>query len=179
MGPGILPETTVGKHNPPCHLQMPTKALSSKNEAICKNGPEAHLCPVGQGSFKMDCFKVEKCSMVRRVQIWHSFWTLRSLCPLSQRGGRPSSMLSVFSSKASISYGMGVRNAYGNRQLECFGRHYECWKVYKGFRATYAPPQMTSISEKGLCISAGQQHGFVVEESGCWIGLPAIQIFHL
>ncbi len=25
MGPGILPETTVGKHNPPCHLQMPTK----------------------------------------------------------------------------------------------------------------------------------------------------------
>ncbi len=28
MGPGILPETTVGKHNPPCHLQMPTKALS-------------------------------------------------------------------------------------------------------------------------------------------------------
>ncbi len=24
-----------------------------------------------------------------------------------------------------------------------------------------------------------QQHGFVVEESGCWIGLPAVQIFHL
>ncbi len=31
MGPGILPETTVGKHNLPCHLQMPTKALSCKN----------------------------------------------------------------------------------------------------------------------------------------------------
>ncbi len=30
-----------------------------------------------------------------------------------------------------------------------FGRHYECWKVYKGFRATYAPLQMT-------CVSAGQ-----------------------
>ncbi len=30
MGPGILPETTVGKHNPPWHLQMPTKALSCK-----------------------------------------------------------------------------------------------------------------------------------------------------
>ncbi len=26
-------------------------------------------CPVGQGSFKMDCFKVEKCAMVRQVQI--------------------------------------------------------------------------------------------------------------
>ncbi len=34
MGPGILPETTVGEHNPPCHLQMPTKALSCKKEAI-------------------------------------------------------------------------------------------------------------------------------------------------
>ncbi len=34
-------------------------------------------------------------------------------------------------------------------QLACFGRHYECWKVYKGFIATYAPLQMT-------CISAGQ-----------------------
>ncbi len=39
--------TTVGKHNPPCHLQMPTKALSFKKEAICEHGPEAPLCPVG------------------------------------------------------------------------------------------------------------------------------------
>ncbi len=58
MGPGILPETTVGKHNPPCHLQMPTKALSCKKEDICEHGPEAPSCPVGQGSFKMDCGKV-------------------------------------------------------------------------------------------------------------------------
>ncbi len=56
-------------HNTPCHLQMPTKALSYKKEAICEHGPEAPSCPVGQGSFKMDCFKVEKCSMVRQVQI--------------------------------------------------------------------------------------------------------------
>ncbi len=48
---------------------MPTKSLSCKKEAICVHGPEAPSCPVGQGSFKMDCFKVEKCSMVRRVQI--------------------------------------------------------------------------------------------------------------
>ena len=52
MGPGILPETTVGKHNPPCHLQMPTKALPCKKEAICEHGPEVLLCPVGQGSFQ-------------------------------------------------------------------------------------------------------------------------------
>ncbi len=64
MGPGILPETTVRKHNLLCHLQMPTKALSCKKEAICEHGPEAPACPLGQGSFKL-----EKCSMVRRVQI--------------------------------------------------------------------------------------------------------------
>ncbi len=68
-GPRNTSRTIVGKHNPPCHLQMPTKALSCKKEAICEHGPEAPSCPVGQGSFKMDCFKVEKCSMVRQVQI--------------------------------------------------------------------------------------------------------------
>ncbi len=68
MGPGILPETTVGKHNPLCHLQMATKTLSCKKESICEHGPEALSCPVGQGSFKMDRFKVKKCSMVRRVK---------------------------------------------------------------------------------------------------------------
>ncbi len=36
MGPGILPETTVGKHNQPCHLQMPTKALSCKKDMVQK-----------------------------------------------------------------------------------------------------------------------------------------------
>ncbi len=69
MGPGILPETIVDKHNPPFHLQMPTKGPSCQKEAICEHGPEAPSCPVGQASFKMDCFKVEKCSMDRRVQI--------------------------------------------------------------------------------------------------------------
>ncbi len=74
MSPGILPETTVGEHNPPCHLQMPTKTLSCKKKAMCKHGPEVASCLLGQGSFKIDCFKVEKCSMVNRVQIWHCFW---------------------------------------------------------------------------------------------------------
>ncbi len=42
----------VSKHNPPCHLQMPTKALSCKKEAICEHGPEVPSCLLGQGSFK-------------------------------------------------------------------------------------------------------------------------------
>ncbi len=52
-------QKSLSVNNPPCHLQMPTKALSCKKEAICEHGPEAPSCPVGQGSFKMDCFKVE------------------------------------------------------------------------------------------------------------------------
>ncbi len=50
-----------------CRCQL--KLYHAKRKANCEHGPEAPLCPVGQGSFKMDCFKVEKCSMVRRVQI--------------------------------------------------------------------------------------------------------------
>ncbi len=42
MGPGILPETTVGKHNLQCNLQMPTKVLSCKKEAICEHGQKCH-----------------------------------------------------------------------------------------------------------------------------------------
>ncbi len=63
----------------------------------------------------------------------------------AKEGGDSSSVLSAFSSKASISDGMGVHKCIRYGQLACFGRHYECWKVYKGFRATYAPLQMMSI----------------------------------
>ncbi len=44
--------------------------------------------------------------------------------------GRPSSVLSAFSLKASISDGMGVHKCIQYGQLAYFGRHYECWKVY-------------------------------------------------
>ncbi len=62
-------QKSLSVNNSLCHLQMPTKALSCKKEAMCEHGPEALSCPVGQGSFKIDCFKIKKCSMVRRVQI--------------------------------------------------------------------------------------------------------------
>ncbi len=57
------------------------KLLSCKKEAICEHSPEAPLCPVGQGSFKIDGFKLEKCSMVRWVQIWRSCCKSRMPCP--------------------------------------------------------------------------------------------------
>ncbi len=42
-----------------CRCQL---KLSCKKEAICEHGPEAPSCRVGQDSFKMDFFKVEKWS---------------------------------------------------------------------------------------------------------------------
>ncbi len=54
---------------------------SCKKEAICEYGPEAPSCPVGQGLFKMDCFKVEKGSMVRQIQIWHFFLEITDAVP--------------------------------------------------------------------------------------------------
>ncbi len=127
MGPGILPETTVGKHNPPCYLQMPTKALSCKKEAICEHGPEAPSCPVGQGSFKIN-------------SCWKSS---------SAKGGRPSSVSSAFSSKAASLMVWGCICAYGMGSLHVWEGTMNAGKVYKGFRVTYAPLQTT-------CISAGQ-----------------------
>ncbi len=34
---------------------------------------------------------------------------------------------------------MRVHKCIRHGQLACFGRHYECWKIYKGFSATCAP----------------------------------------
>lgn len=52
--------------------------------------------------------------------------------------------------------GMMVHKCIQYGQLACFGRLCECLKVNKGFRATYAALQTTSISGKALYISAGQ-----------------------
>ncbi len=45
------------------------KLYRSKKEAISKHDPEAQAFSLGQGSFKMDCGKVENCSVVRRIKI--------------------------------------------------------------------------------------------------------------
>ncbi len=127
MGPGILPETTVSKHNLPCHLQMPTKALSCKKESICEHAPEAPSCPVGQGSFKMDCFTNGK---VFYSQTSPNLTFLLEITDAVSSGLKRREtfqrVLSAFSSKASISDGMGVHKSIRYGQLACFERHYEC-----------------------------------------------------
>ncbi len=70
------------------YFQKPL-SVNTIRHAICRcqlklyHAKRKPPCPVGQGSFKTDCFKVEKCSMVRRVQIWHSCWKSWTPCPPS------------------------------------------------------------------------------------------------
>ncbi len=78
--------------------------------------------------------------------------------------------------KTSISDGMGVHKCIRYGQLACFGRHYECWKVYKGFRVTYAPLQGTSISGKALCISAGQCKPHTAAITTAWLRSRRVQV---
>ncbi len=104
----------------------------------------------------------------------------RRVLRAKEEGDLPACYQRSVQKSASLMVWVNKCKRYGH--LACFGRHYECWKVYKVFRATYDPLQTT-------CVSAGQckptywqllqQNGFVVEESGCWIGLPAVQVFHL
>ncbi len=157
MGPGILPEITFGKHNPPCHLQMPIKAISCKNEAICEYGPGASLCLSGA-----------KDHLKRTVSKWiNVLWSDESKFEIlfgnhgrrvlqgKEKGDLPACHQRSVQNPASLMV-WGVHKCIWYGQLACFGRHYECWKVYKGFRAAYAPLQMTSISGKVMCITAGQ-----------------------
>ncbi len=169
-----IQETTVGKHNPPCHLQMPTKALSCKKEAICEHGPEAPSYPVGQGSFK---WTVSKWKSV----LWSDESKFHILvgnhrCRVSGlRGGRPSSVLSAFSSKASISDGMGVHKCIQYGQLACLEGTMNAERYIKVLEQHMLPSRWCLFQGRALCISAGQckttyhsyykQHGFVVEES--------------
>ncbi len=80
---------------------------------------------------------------------------------------------------------MGVHKCIQYGQLACFGRHYESikvleqhmlpsrWRLFQG-RLVYVSRTMQNYTLQLL-----QQHGFVVEKIRCWIGLPAVQSFHL
>ena len=61
-----LPRNTSRNH---CRYADTTKILSCRKEAMLEHGPEALSYHVDEDAFNIDCFKVGKCSMVRRVQI--------------------------------------------------------------------------------------------------------------
>ncbi len=78
--------------------------------------------------------------------------------------------------KSSISYGMGVHKCIRYGQLACFGRHYECWKIYNGFRATYAPLQIMVFLQDNVKPHTAAITTAWLRSRRCWICLPTVQI---
>ncbi len=144
MGPGILPETTVVKHNLPCDLQMPNKDHAKGSHMWTWSRSAVVSC--GPRLVENWLFQSGKV-LVRQVQIWHSCWKSRTPCPTRREEGDLPACNQQSVQKPTFGLCMSWKATYG--QLACPGRHNEFWKVYKGFRATYAPLQTT-------CISAGQ-----------------------
>ncbi len=122
MGPGILPETTVGKHNPPCRCQL--KLYHAKRK------PNVNMVQ------KRRHVLWAKAHLKWTVSKWKSvLWSDDSIfdilvgnhtCRVLRAKGRPSNMFLAFSSNRVISDGMGVHKCIRYGQLACFGRHYEC-----------------------------------------------------
>ncbi len=68
--------------------------------------------------FKMDCGKVENCSVVRRIKIWSSFWKTGTAMSSGLKEDKDyPSCLSALSSEACISDGMGLHECVWHGQL--------------------------------------------------------------
>ncbi len=111
--------------------------------------------------------------MVRRVQSWHSCWKSWMPCSPCYRGGRPSSVLSAFSSKASISDDMGCIRVCGMGSLLVLEGTMNAERYIKVLEQHMLPSRWRLFQGRP-CVcqqdNAKPRHGFVVEESGCWIG---------
>ncbi len=70
-----------------------------------------------------------------------------------------------FSSKASISDGMGVHKCIRYGQLACFGRYIKVLKQHMLLQG--ADDVYYSRTMQSHILQLLQQHGLVVEESGC------------
>ncbi len=186
MGPGILPETTIGKHNPPCHLQMPSAALSCKKEAICEHGPEAQSCPVGQGSFTIDSkWKSVQWSDESKFDILVGNHRRRVLWT---KEGRSSSVLSVFSSKAASLMLWGCISAYGMGSLHVLESTMNAERYIKVLEQHMLPFRQHLFQERPCVFQQdnAKPHTAAITTAWlhnrrvrCWTGLPAVLIFHL
>ncbi len=178
----------VGEHNPPCHSPLPAINSIGQKRSISKHDPEAQAFSLGQGSFKMDCGKVENCSVVRRIKIWSSFlenWDAMSSGLKRTRDNPSCYQRSV--QKACISDGMGswVRVAWAaytsgkapsmlKRYIQVLEQHMlpSRRRLFQGrpciFQHDNARPHTASITTSWLRR----------RRSGYWNGQPAVQIFH-
>ncbi len=73
---------------------------------------------------------------------------------------------------------MGVHKCIRYGKLACFGRYYECWKVYKGLRATYVPLQTTSISGKALCFQQDNAKPHTAAITTAWLRSRRVRVMN-
>ncbi len=71
----------------------------------------------------------------------------------------------------------GVHKCIRYGQLACFGRHYERWKVYKGFRATYAPLQ-TTFTGKALWFQQDNAKPHTAAITTAWLRSRRVQVLN-
>ncbi len=183
-GPRNTSRTIVGKHNLPCYRRCQLKLCHAKRKPYV-NMVQKRRCVLWTKARLNGLFQSGK---VFYGQTSKNVTFLLEITDAVSSGLKRRETFQRSVSKTSIFDGMEVHKCIWYGQLACLGRHYECWKVYKGFRATYAPPDDVYFSE-GLVYFSGtmqnnilqllEQHGFILEESGCWIGLPAVHVFHL
>ncbi len=127
MGPEILPETTVGKHNPLCHLQMQLKLCHAKRK------PYVNMVQ------KRCCVLWANAHLKWTVLKWkHFLWSDESkfdilvgnqgrrVLRVKDEGDLPACHQHSVQKPAWYSDGMGVHKCIRYGQLACFGRHYEC-----------------------------------------------------
>ncbi len=155
MGPGILPETTVGTHNLPCHLQMPTKALSRKKKPYVNMVQKCCRVLWAKAYLKWTVSKWKSvlCSGESKFDILvgkHGRRVLRAkeerdLPAFHHRSVQKPASLMVW--VCISSYGMGSLHVLkGTMNAERYIKVLE----------QHTPLQMTPISGKALWISAGQ-----------------------
>ncbi len=178
--------TTVSKHNPLCQLQMPTKVLSCKKEVICKHGAEMLWCPVGQGSFKMDSWKSVLWADKSKFDILvgnHGRRVLRA----KEEGYLPACHQRSVQKPASL-IGWGCISAYGMGSLHVLEGTMNGERYIKVLEQHMLPSTRHLFQGRPCVIQQDNAKPHTAAnttawlhniESGCWICLPAVQIFHL
>ncbi len=117
-------------HRAICRCQL--KPYHAKRKPYVNMVQKRCPCPVGQGSFKMDCFKVKSVLCQTSPNLTFLLEITDAVSSGLKRRETFQRVISVqFKSQHLWWYGVHKCIRYG--QLACFGRHYECWKVYKGF----------------------------------------------
>ncbi len=125
MGPGIIPETTVGKHNRAiCRCQL--KLYHAKRKPYLNMLQKRHCVLWAKAHLKLTVSKWESVlwSDESKFDILVGNHGCRVLQATDEGDLPMCHQQSV--KKASISDGMGVHKCIWYGQLACFGRHYEC-----------------------------------------------------